>query len=157
MRGSVPCYDQRVALGEIAKQVAKEALGNQMKSVVDSLRPADLAGISDSIADSRPASGGPASSVAATIAAEVQAMQKALKESEELVIVCATSVTTLRILDIYVPSPDLLVLTGIDPDKTVTRIIAAAATIQLACKPMPVLSGAKPVRVRVILPKTKPE
>src|SRR5690606_2597110 len=94
-------------------------------------------------------------SLAAIITAQVQAMQNALKEDKELLVLCTAVTQTLRVLEVFSPSPRVLVLTGIDSDRVVTRVICPAETLQLVCKPVPVREGEKPVRVRFIQAKTK--
>jgi len=45
------------------------------------------------------------------------------------------------------------VLTGIDTERNLTRIISAAEHLELTCKVMKVQPGAKPVKVALIAPK----
>jgi hypothetical protein len=80
-------------------------------------------------------------------------MQKSLKEDQELVVLCTTGLGTLRVLEIYAPSWRVVVLTGIDADKTVTRVISPVESLQLVCKPMAVQAGAKPAHIRFVTPK----
>jgi hypothetical protein len=84
-------------------------------------------------------------------------MQNGLKEDQELVVLCTIGLETLRALEFYAPSPRLLVLTGIDSDRSITRVISPVETLQLVCKPMPVQEGAKPARIRFVVPRPKPE
>ena len=76
-------------------------------------------------------------------------MQNALKDDAELVVLCSTGLETLRILEIFVPAWRVAVLTRIDSEKTVTRIISPIESLQLVCKPMsvnPVEAGPPPFR-----------
>ena len=130
-----------MALGEIAKQIALEAL-----------RTPDP----PPVADAKPAASSPSENVGAVILGQVQAMQKALKEDQELVVLCRAGGETIRVLEIYLPSWQVAVLTGIDPGKNVTRIIAPVESLQLICKPMRA-AAAKPVRIVFIAPKPKAE
>ena len=61
-------------------------------------------------------------------------MQKALKEDEELVVLCSSAGETIRVLEFFVPSWNVLVLTGIDTEKNITRIITPVESLQLVCK-----------------------
>jgi hypothetical protein len=134
-----------MALGSLTKQIAQQAL-------LDSLRPADAAQVSESLKTNRPvaASG---ENVCAVILGQIQAMQKAVKEDEELVVLLHNGLETIRVLEIYVPSWNVAVLTGIDSERNLTRVIAPSDNLQLICKVMKVQAGAKPVKVTLIAPK----
>jgi hypothetical protein len=134
-----------MALGQLTKQIAQQAL-------LDSLRPADAAQVSESIKTARP----PAASgenTCAVILGQIQAMQKAVKEDEELVVLLHNGLETMRVLEIYVPSWNVAVLTGIDADRNLTRVIAPSEGLQLICKVMKAQPGAKPVKIALIAPK----
>jgi hypothetical protein len=140
-----------VAFGDITKQFAKQALGNSAKSVLDSLRPTEVPKL-----DTPPLpEHASAESVGATILAELKAMQNALKEDSELVVLVHTGFETLRVLEFYVPSPQVAVLIGIDTEKTVTRFICRIDSAQLTCKVMKVEPPSTPVRINFITPKPK--
>jgi hypothetical protein len=64
-------------------------------------------------------------------------------------------VETLRVLEIFVPSTQVLVLAGIDDQNHVTRVIAPAVNLQVVCKVKDVAPGTAPVRVNVLTPKPK--
>jgi hypothetical protein len=146
-----------VSFGQFTKQLAKEAVGNQLKDVMDSLRPPDAAAKADALGNAAPASSAPADNLAAIVIAQVQAMQGSLKDDHELVVLCTIGLETLRALEFYAPSPRILVLTGIDSDGAITRVISPVETLQLVCKPMAVQTGGKPARIRFVLPKPRPE
>lgn len=139
-------------------QLTKQLIGEQVKDAIDSLRPPDLASISESLLGG-PKTGAPPQeeNVAAILVGQLQAMQKACKEEEELVVLCTTGLETLRVLEVFVPSWKVVVLTGIDTDKRITRIISPAESLQLVCKQMSLAPPAKPTRIRFITPKPKPE
>jgi hypothetical protein len=139
-----------VSLGEFTKQLAKEALGAQVDEVVDSLRGKETAS-----ADTTSAAAGPADALAVAIIAQVQAMQNALKEDQELAVHCAAGRDTVRVFEMYAPSPRLLVLTGADSERAMTRIVSAADAVQLVCRPVTVKEGAKPLRLKFVVPKPK--
>ena len=144
-----------MALGEFTRQLAQQAIGESTKSVLDSLRPPELSKISESLGltEKSATPAGAADTLGSVIVGQLQAMQKPLKEDEELVVLCNSGFEMLRVLEIFVPSWKIAVLIGIDTAKNVTRVIAPFDTLQLVCKVMKVPAGAKPARVRIITPK----
>ena len=130
-----------MAFGEITKQLAQQALGDKIKDALDP--PA------------RPAAA--PETTGAIILAQLQAMQRALKPDEELVLLCNTGAETIRIFEVFLPSPQVFVLTGADGGKNVTRIIWNADSLQLVCKVMKALDPARPVRIGFVTPKPKAE
>ena len=134
-----------MALASLTKQIAQQAL-------LDSLRPADAAQVSESLKTNRPAAAS-GENVCAVILGQIQAMQKAAKEDEELVVLLHNGLETIRVLEIYVPSWNVAVLTGIDAERNLTRVIAPSENLQLICKVMKAQPGSKPVKVALIAPK----
>lgn len=126
-----------MALGEIAKQLAQQAL-------VDHVAP-----------KSSPAA--QADNVGAVMLGEIQAMQRACKEDEELAVLYRSGDETIRVLEFLVPAWPVLVLSGVDEAKNTTRIVTTAECMQLICKVMKVQPSAKPVRLGFRVPKPKPE
>jgi hypothetical protein len=57
------------------------------------------------------------------------------------------------VLEVYAPSWHVLVLTGMDPDRTVTRVISPVESVQLVCKPIAAAPGTKPTKIRFVTPK----
>jgi hypothetical protein len=80
-------------------------------------------------------------------------MQKALKEDDELLVLLHNGLETMRVMEIYVPSWGVAVLTGIDSDRNLTRVISPVENLQLICKVMKAPAGTKPVKVSVIAPR----
>jgi hypothetical protein len=146
-----------VGLGQITKQFAQQAIANPMKDVIGALRPADAAAVADSLANQRQTVPAASDNVGAVVVGQVQAMQNALKEDQELVVLCTAGLETLRILEFFSPSPRVLVLTGLDTERTITRVIVPVESLQLVCKPIPVEAGPKAARVRFVVPKPKTE
>jgi hypothetical protein len=134
-----------MGIGHLTKQFAQQAIGNQVKDVVDSFRAGE--------------SGAPEipSGVGPVIFSQLQAMQKALKEDEELVVSCTAGGQTLRVFEVFLPSPLVAVLSGIDAERNTARILASVETLQLVCKPRAVAAPAKPNRIRFVAPKPKSE
>jgi hypothetical protein len=125
-----------VALGEITKQLAQQALGDALRSPEPQTPAAK-----------------PAESAGSIILTQIQQMQKALKPEEELVIQFNAGNETIRILDIFAPSWQVIVLSGIDSDKNVTRVISHADNLQLICKVTKSRTPEKPIRVGITTPK----
>jgi hypothetical protein len=144
-----------MGFGNLTKQLAQEAIQNSVGDVLDSLRPHDASQISEKLASEKSGAQGSGESVGSTIVRQVQAMQTALKEDEELMVLFHNGLETLRVLDFFSPSQQVIVLAGIDTQKNVTRVISPAETLQLTCKVMKVPLPAKPVRLRFIAPKPK--
>ena len=134
-----------MSIGAITKQLAAEALGNQMAEVMEGLRPNET----------RTGETTEPESLTAVVMAQVQAMQNALKEDQELLVLCTVGPTTLRVLELYAPSPKLLVVTGAEGERGIARIISPVEAVQLVCRPVPVKPEAKPVRVRMVAGKPK--
>jgi hypothetical protein len=126
-----------MALGEFTKQIAQQALMNATTK--------------------EPAAPAPAppqtENIGAVILGQVAAMQKALKEDEELVVTFQSGAERIRVLEIFTPSRHLAVLSGQDADRNVTRVISPVDALQLVCKVMKAPAGAKPVRVGLVIPK----
>jgi hypothetical protein len=130
-----------MALGEITKQLAQHAIG----SFTDSDK-----------AEKAPAAA-PVENVSATVLSQVQAMQRPLKDDEELLVRVFSGAEWIRIMEIFVPSPQVLVLSGVDSDKNLTRVIAAAQSVQLVCKVVKSAPGLAASRIRFVVPKPKAE
>src|SRR5579885_1537512 len=110
-----------MALGELTKQLASQAIGNSVKDLLEPEKAAAAHAPPD---------------LCSAILAQIQAMQKAVKEDQELVILFRSGPETIRVLEIFVPSPKLFVLTGLDADKNLTRVIAPIDSAHLICKVM---------------------
>jgi len=141
-----------MGFGDLTKQLAKEAIESQMKDALG-LRPTE--------APKAPEAPTPAPVPAApespgvTILRQLQAMQTALKENEELAVLFHNGLEILRVNDFILASPQIIVLAGIDAEKNITRVISPAESLQLTCKVVKTPAGAKPVPIRFITPKPK--
>lgn len=125
-----------MALGDLTKQLAEQAIRS---------------------AASKPAAPPQAENLGGAVLGQVQAMQKALKDDEELVVLYHAGGETVRVLEFFLPSGQLIVLSGTDKDKNVTRVISPAESLQLVCKVMKVQPPAKPARIGFLAPRAKPE
>ncbi len=126
-----------MALGDLTKQIAQQAL------------------LSATSKEKEPPSAPQPENLTAAVLAQVGAMQKALKEDEELVVLCQHGPERIRVMEIFAPSRHLLVLSGTDPDRNLTRVIASVESLQLVCKVMKAPPGTKPARVGLVAPKPK--
>jgi hypothetical protein len=133
-----------MAFGNLTKQLAAQALGNTVDSVLDSRADKQTSPVQPE-------------NLCATIVGQIQAMQKALKEDQELMVLYQAGADRIRVFEVYVPSSQVLVLSGTDNEKNMTRVISPVESVQLVCKVMKVQPGAKPTRVSFIAPKPKPE
>jgi len=122
-----------MALADLTKQLAQQAI---LSAAEKTEKPA------------------PPDHVGAILLGQIQAMQKALKEDEELVIWFENSTGKVRIMEIFLPSWKLAVLSGHDADRNLTRVISPVESVQLIAKVMKVAPGAKPARVGLIAPKS---
>ena len=123
-----------MALADLTKQLAQQALLSATKDP-----PAAASG----------ESAGP------VILAQLALMQRALKEDEELIVLCVTGGERIRVLEVFLPSPDVVVLSGTDANRVPARAILPAASLELLCKAVKVPPTAKPARVALLPPKSK--
>lgn len=148
-RSSVRASIERMSLGNLTKQLATQALNDQVNNVLDVLRPGEPAKTGET---AKTAAG--AENIGQLIVSELQAMQKALKDEQEMIVTVNTGAEALRVVDIYVPSAQLLVFTGFDAERNLTRVISPAGSLQIVCKVMKVKPDSKPTRVNFIVPKS---
>lgn len=127
-------------IGAITKQLATEALGNAVKEAIEGPPP--------------PAEISP-DNLSGLIMSQIQAMQNALKDDQELVVHCTAAQVSIRVQDIFAPSPRLLVLTGVDGNGVMARIVSPAEAVQLVARPTGVKAGARALRIRFITPRQK--
>jgi hypothetical protein len=123
-----------MAIVDLTKQLAKEALLSATR-------------------DPAPAPAPPPEALWNSIFAQIQAMQKALKEDEELVVWFSCAGDKMRVFNLIVPSPRLIVLIGADSDRNPMRAISPVDALQLAMKVVKLPPGAKPTRVGLVPPK----
>jgi hypothetical protein len=127
-----------MALADFTKQLAQQAL---------------LTATSPAPAKEPAAAPAQKENVCAVILAQINAMQKALKEDEELVVLFPSGAEKIRVMEIYVPSWQVAVLKGVDADRNPVRVVSPAERLQLICKVVRTPSGVKPARVGLIAPK----
>jgi len=122
-----------MALGDLTKQLAEQAIRSATQP---SAAPAQ-------------------ESVGATIMAQIQAMQKALKEDEELVVLYHAGAEAVRVMEVYFPTWRVAVLTGAARDNSAMRVVAAVESVQLTCRVVKMAADGKPRRIGFVTPKVK--
>jgi hypothetical protein len=124
-----------MALADLTKQLAQQALLS---------------------ATQEPAAAPPAPDNPGTVIfGEIGAMQKALKDDEELVVFVHSGTDKIRVMEIFLASPQVVVLSGVDANRTTTRVISSVDALQLVTRTGRVQPGAKAVRVNLVMPKSK--
>jgi hypothetical protein len=123
-----------MAFADLTKQIAQQAL-------LSATTP------------SKEAPAAPVDSTGAVILGQIGAMQKQLKDDEELVVTFEQGMERIRVLEIFLASPGVAVLIGPDAHRSLTRVIAPVVSLQLVCKVAKVAAGAKPARVGLVTPK----
>jgi hypothetical protein len=146
-----------MAFGNLGKVIANQALDATKKNVLDALMSPETAKSAEKIQAERPAAPAPDAAIGAVILGQLQAMQRTLKEDQELLVLFTAGGETLRVLEVFVPSLQVFVLAGVDVDQNVTRVVVPAESAVLMCKIVKVAEGAKPIRVNVLSPRPKPE
>src|ERR1700728_3754406 len=114
-----------MTIGSLGKALANQAMETTKNTVMDAVRPSDPA---------KPAETKPLpQDTGAIIIGQIQAMQRPLREDQELIVRFRAGNEMLRIKAIFVP------------------------TAQVVCKVLRVAAGASPVRVNVRTPKPPPK
>jgi hypothetical protein len=146
-----------MAFGNLGKALAGQAFETTKKNVLDALLSPETAKAAERIQAERPAAPSPGEPIGGVILGQIQAMQRALKEDQELVVLFNTGGETLRVLEVFVPSVKVFVLAGVDAEQNITRVVIPSESAQLVCKIVKVSEGAKPVRVNILSPRPKPD
>ena len=123
-----------MALMDLTKQLAQQALLS---------------------ATQEPAAAATQENPGAVMLGQIGAMQKALKDDEELVVFVHCGAERIRVMEIFLPSPQVAVLSGVDANHTPARVISAVEALQLVTRTGKVQPGAKAVRVNLVMPKAK--
>jgi hypothetical protein len=123
-----------MAFVDLTKQLAKEALFSATKEP--------------------PPAPAPVENLGAVLFGQIHSMQKALKDDEELVVWYSGAGERLRVMEIFLPSPKLAVLSGHDAEHSLTRVISPVDALQLVMKVKKVAPGSKAARVGLVMPKS---
>jgi hypothetical protein len=122
-----------MALVELGKQLAQQAILSATEKK-----------------EEKPA---PPENVGSIVLGQIHAMQKALKEDEELAVWFINGSEKIRVLEIIFPSWKLVVLSGLDADRNVSRVVMPVEAVQLIAKVVKAPPGVKPSRVNLVQPK----
>lgn len=141
-----------MSLGNIGKALAGQAFEATKKNVIDT-----IVGPEPAKPGEKPAATPVTEPVGGLILGQIQAMQRPLKEDQELVVLYHTGSEMLRVTEIFVPNVQVFVLAGVDGGGNVTRAIVPAEQARLVCKIMKVAPEGRAVRVSVLSPRPKPE
>jgi len=97
----------------------------------------------------------PAPDAGPVFLAQIQAMQKAIKEDEELVVTWTGGADRIRVMEIFLPSPGVVVLSGVDGNRQTARVVSALEALQVLCRVVKAAPGARPLRVGLVIAKPK--
>ena len=125
-----------MAFADLTKQLAQQAILSATK-------------------DPPAATSAPGEPAGKVILAQLALMQRALKEDEELIVLFHAGGERIRVLEVFLPSPEVAVLSGTDANRAPVRAIVPAASAELLCKAVKVPPPAKPTRVALVVPKPK--
>ena len=128
-----------MALAELTKQLAQQAI----LSATSGAKP-------EPAAAPAPVS---APNTGPVFMAQIQAMQKAIQDDEELVVTCACGGDKIRVMEIFLPSPRVAVLGGLDGNRQSVRVVSAVEALQVVCKVVKAAPGARPVRIGLVVAK----
>lgn len=143
-----------MTIGSIGKGLATQAIESAKSSMMDAVKGPEAA----KPAEQKPAPSAPAApDTGSIILGQIMAMQRPLKEDQELAVLFSAGPDMLRVHEIFVPNPEVLVFAGVDSEGRVTRVISPAATAQVVCKILKVAPGAAPSRVNVLTPRPQPK
>jgi hypothetical protein len=146
-----------MTIGNLGKVLANQAIESTKATVLDAVMPSDPKKTdAPKPAETKP----PAAAVAdigASIVGQIQAMQRPLKEDQELAVLFRAGDEMLRVTEIFVPNADVLVFAGMDPHGIITRVISPVNAAQVVCKILKVAPGATASRVNVITPRPQPK
>jgi hypothetical protein len=137
-----------MTIGSLGKALANQAIESTKNTVIDAVRPSEPA----KPVDARPAQP-VVQDTGSIIVGQIQAMQRPLRDDQELAVTFRAGNEMLRVNEIFVPNGQVLVFSGLDPEGNVTRVISPVDTAQVVCKVLPVTPGSNPVRVNVLTPK----
>jgi hypothetical protein len=140
-----------MTIGSLGKTLANQAIESTKNTVLDAVRTPTP----EKAAESRPTT--PAADTGAAIVVQIQAMQRPLKEDQELAVLVRAGDEMLRVIEIFVPNTEVLVFAGVDPQGNVTRVISPVGAAQVVCRILKVAPGATASRVSVLTPRPQPK
>jgi hypothetical protein len=140
-----------MTIGSIGKTLASQAIDTAKNSVMDAVRTPAPVKPAETAAHTQ------TSDVSSAIVGQIQAMQRPLREDQELSVEFRAGDGILRVTEIFVPGPEVLVFAGVDAAGNITRVISPVQSAQVVCRILKVAPGAAPVRVNVLTPRPQPK
>jgi hypothetical protein len=137
-----------MAFGNIGKVIAGQALEATKKNVMDAITGPEAPKPGEKPQATPESIGG-------LILGQIQAMQRPLKDDQELVVLFHTGAESLRVTEIFVPNVQVFVFAGVDSLGNVTRAVVPSDRAQIVCKIMKIAPDARPVRVNILSPRPK--
>lgn len=101
--------------------------------MLESFRP-DLSHFDDMMKNIKPIAQQRSDGFRATVAREIQGMQKSLGPDKELLVYYYTGLEPIRVLNIATPDWETVVLNGVDENGNPSKIIASIQSVQFVCK-----------------------
>ena len=144
-----------MGIGNIGKLLANQALETTKKSMIESVMGSDAA--KPAAPDAAKALPVATFDVGSIITGQIQAMQRPLRDDQELQVSVSTAHEVLRINEIFVPNSAVLVFSGLDSLGNITRILTPADQVQLVCKIVNLPAGTPAKRVNVLTPRPRNE
>jgi len=139
-----------MTIGSIGKALANQAVESTKNSVLDAVRTPGPPKPPATSAPNTP-------DIGAAIVAQIQAMQRPLKEDQELAVLFRAGDEMLRVTEIFVPNSEVLVFAGLDSQGNTTRVISPVAAAQVVCRILKVQPGVTAARVNVLTPRPQPK
>ena len=146
-----------MGLADFTKQIAKEVVDSQKSKMLEQLKLAETAKKVEPVPGPPAPAAAPVENAGVMIFQQINAMQRACKEDQELHVLVSAAGETMRIHEIFAPNWALFVLIGFDAHGQTTRVIAPVSGLQVVCKMVKLQGEAKPVRVNLLPPKPPQE
>ena len=144
-----------MTIGSLGKVLANQAIESTKNTVLDAVRtPAPVKPAENKPAEPRPVA---LADIGAAVVGQIQAMQRPLKEDQELAVLFHAGDEMLRVTEIFVPNAEVLVFAGVDSRGNVTRVISPVGAAQVVCRILQVAHGATASRVNVLTPRPQPK
>lgn len=142
-----------MALGNLGKVLADQAIEATKRNVLGSLagpEPTKAAEVTSAKPAAAPVEIGP------IILGQLQGMQKSLREDQELRVEFYTGTETIHVLEIFVPTPQVFVLSGTDSSREhAVRVVTPAASATFTTRIAKVDGGKTPLRLSILTPRPK--
>jgi len=140
-----------MALGNLGKVLADPAIEATKRNVLGSLAGPEPT----KAAESTPAKTAVVE-IGPIILGQLQGMQKSLRDDQELRVEFYTGTETIHVLEIFVPTPQVFVLSGTDSSREhAVRVVTPAAAATFTTRIAKVEGGKTPLRLSILTPRPK--